>query len=357
MSSGNFSYKLDFDDYFGWEYIVITIKDVASKAGVSASTVSHVINNTRYVREETTAKVVEAIQELNYYQNSQAKSLVTGKSHIIGLIVSDITNPFFPELVSGVEKNAIRQGFDVFLFNTDYDSERAAIITRRLIEQKVDGVIIMTTEIEFGLVNNLTSSAIPLVLLDWGITDSLVSNIKENFTIGIDEAISHLVELGHKEIAFISGPLNLKTAITRKEAFLTSLSKYQGIMAEPIIIEGDFKIEGGELAVTQILSSRKIPTAILAANDLMAIGAIKGIKNQGLRVPHDISVIGLDDIYIASKMDPPLTTINLPRYKIGEIAWSLLHSLILNKNGPGREEAIDTRLVVRGTTARSPSEL
>ena len=332
---------------------MITIKDVASKAGVSASTVSHVINNTRYVSEETSAKVLETIKKLNYYQNSQAKGLVTGKSHIIGLVVSDITNPFFPELVRGVEKNAIQHGYEVFLFNTDYDSRRAAIITRKLIEQKVDGIIIMTTEIEIGLVNNLTSVAIPLVLLDWGITGNLVSNIKENFMVGIDEAINHLVELGHKEIAFISGPLNLKTAITRKEAFLTSLNKYQGILTDPVIIEGDFKIEGGELAVTQILSSRKLPTAIFAANDLMAIGAINRIKNRGLRVPHDISVIGLDDIFIASKIDPPLTTINLPRYEIGKMAWRLLHRLIQNKMGGGREEVVDTRLVVRGSTTMS----
>jgi len=334
-----------------------TIKDVASKAGVSASTVSHVINNTRYVREETSAKVLEAIQKLNYYQNSKAKGLVTGKSHIIGLVVSDITNPFFPELVSGVEKNAIQQGFDVFLFNTDYDSERASVIIRRLIEQKVDGVIIMTTEIEYGLVNKLTSSEIPLVLLDWGVIDKLVSNIKENFETGIYEAINHLVELGHRKIAFISGPLRLKTANTRKEAFLTSMSKYQGMVCEPVIVEGDFKIEGGESAATKILASAKLPTAILAANDLMAIGAIKGIKNKGLRVPHDISVIGLDDIFIASKMDPPLTTISLPRYQIGEMAWKLLHSLILNNSEMGREEAIDTRLVIRGTTAIAPSAL
>ena len=334
-----------------------TIKDVAIRAGVSTSTVSHVINNTRYVSDETSAKVMEAIQKLNYYQNSKAKGLVTGRSHIIGLVVSDITNPFFPELVSGVEKNAIKQGFDVFLFNTDYDSERAAVITRRLIEQKVDGVIIMTTEIEYGLVNKLTSSEIPLVLLDWGVIDKLVSNIKENFETGIYEAINHLVELGHRRIAFISGPLRLKTANTRKEAFLTSMSKYQGVVLEPVIVEGDFKIEGGESAATKILESAKLPTAILAANDLMAIGAIKGIKNKGLRVPNDISVIGLDDIFIASKMDPPLTTINLPRYQIGEMAWGLLHSLILNNTERGREEAIDTRLVIRGTTAIAPSVL
>lgn len=331
---------------------MITIKDVANKAGVSASTVSHVINNTRYVSEETSTKVLDAIKELNYYQNTQAKSLVTGKSYIIGLVVSDITNPFFPELVRGVEKNAIQQGFDVFLFNTNYDSDRAAIIARRLIEQKVDGVIVMTTEIEYGLVNKLTASEIPLVLLDWGITDRLVSNIKENFMTGIDEAIGHLVELGHREIAFISGPLKLKTAKTRKEAFLSSMHKYREVVMEPLIIEGDFKVEGGEHAIDEMLSAAKPPTAILASNDLMAIGAIRGIKKRGLRIPQDISIIGLDDIFIASNLEPPLTTINLPRYEMGKIAWKLIHDLIQNKSNGGNEEVIETKLVVRGTTSR-----
>ncbi|GFP35899.1 LacI family transcriptional regulator, partial [Candidatus Hakubella thermalkaliphila] len=154
------------------------IKDVAARAGVSTSTVSHVINNTRFVSEETRAKVLEAIQELNYYQNAQAKALVTGRSRTIGLIVSDITNPFFPELVRGAERNATQQGYDVFLCNTDYDPERTSSLVRRLIEQKVDGAIIMTTEMEYSLLTSLTAKKIPVVLLDWGITDLLVRNIK-----------------------------------------------------------------------------------------------------------------------------------------------------------------------------------
>jgi LacI family transcriptional regulator len=332
---------------------VVTIKDVATRAGVSTSTVSHVLNNTRFVSDETRAKVLAAIQELNYYQNAQAKGLVTGKSRIIGLIVPDITNPFFPELVRGAERNATQQGYDVFLCNTDYDPERTSSLVRRLIEQKVDGAIIMTTEMEYSLVTSLTAKSIPVVLLDWGITDLLVSNIKENFESGIEEASSHLVELGHRNIAFISGPLKLRTAKTRKEAFVSSIKKYVGSVSEPLIIEGDFKIEGGELAMSKILALPDRPTAVLASNDLMAVGAMRKIKEKGLRIPQDISVIGLDDIFMASTVDPPLTTINLPRYEIGETAWRLLLYSIQHKEEMGREETVDTRLVVRGTTGRA----
>jgi LacI family transcriptional regulator len=330
-----------------------TIKDVAEKSGVSTSTVSHVINNTRFVTEETRLSVLKAIDELNYYRDVRARGLATGKTHIIGLIVSDITNPFFPELIRGAETLATQQGYDVFLCNTDYDPERTSSLVRRLIEKKVDGAIIMTTEMEYALIASLTSKKIPVVLLDWGITDILVSNIKENFHKGIGEAIDHLVQLGHRNIAFISGPLNMKTAKTRRDAFLSLIKKYTSAVEEPIIVEGDWKISGGELAAEKILNTPNHPTAILASNDLMAIGAMRKIKEVGLQIPKDISIIGLDDIFLASVVDPPLTTINLPRYEIGKIAWNMLNYLMQNKDEIGKEEIVDTNLTVRGTTRKA----
>jgi len=330
--------------------LLTTIKDVAEKAGVSTSTVSHVINNTRFVSEESKQSVLKAIDELNYYRDVRARGLATGKTHIIGLIVSDITNPFFPELIRGAETFAAQQGYDVFLCNTGYDPERTSSLVRRLIEKKVDGTIIMTTEMEYALVVSLTTKKIPVVLLDWGITDILVSNIKENFHKGIEEAIDHLVKLGHRNIAFISGPLNLKTAKTRRDAFLSLIKKYAVIMEEPIIIQGDWKISGGELAAERILNAPNHPTAILASNDLMAIGAMRKIKEVGLQIPKDISIIGLDDIFLASVVDPPLTTINLPRYEIGKIAWNLLNYSMQNKDEMGKEEIVNTSLIVRNST-------
>lgn len=329
-----------------------TLNDVAKKSSVSASTVSHVINNTRFVSSETKQKVLWAIEELNYYRDARARSLATGKTNIIGLIVSDITNPFFPELISSVEKNATQFGYDVFLCNTNYDPERTSSLVRRLIEKKVDGAIIMTTEMEYRLIKNLTSKKIPVVLLDWGVTDLLVSNIKENFKKGIEEAIDHLVKLGHRNIAFISGPLNLKTATTRKDVFISLIKKYIGTIKEPVIIEGDFKINGGYLAAGKILNLRNRPTAIMASNDLMAIGAIKKIKELGLKIPDEISVIGLDDIFLASIIYPPLTTVNLPRFEIGDIAWKLLQDMMGSENKEGKEEIVNTNLIVRATTGR-----
>ena len=332
-----------------------TIKDVAEKAGVSTSTVSHVINNTRFVSEELKQSVLKAIKELSYYRDAQARGLATGKTHIIGLIVSDITNPFFPELIRGAETCATQQGYDVFLCNTGYDPERTSSLVRRLIEKKVDGAIIMTTEMEYALVVSLTTKKIPVVLLDWGITDILVSNIKENFHKGIEEAIDHLIKLDHRNIAFISGPLNLKTAKTRRDVFLSIIKEYAVIMKEPIIIQGDWKISGGELAAERILNTPNHPTAILASNDLMAIGAMRKIKEVGLQIPKDISIIGLDDIFMSSLVDPPLTTINLPRYEIGKIAWNLLNYSMQNKDEMGKEEIVNTSLIVRNSTGIVPN--
>jgi LacI family transcriptional regulator len=206
---------------------------------------------------------------------------------------------------------------------------------------------------EYALVVSLTAKKIPVVLLDWGITDILVSNIKENFHKGIEEAIDHLVNFGHRNFAFISGPLNLKTAITRRDAFLSLIKKYSGMVEEPIIIEADWKISGGELAAERILNAPNHTTAILASNDLMAIGVMRKIKEVGLQIPKDISIIGLDDIFLASVVDPPLTTISLPRYEIGKLAWNLLNYSMQNKDEIGREEIVDTNLIVRGTTGRA----
>ena len=336
---------------------MVTLKDVARVAGVSASTVSLVINKKRYVEEETKIKVLKAIKELDYHPNILAKSLQTGKSYIIGLIVSDITNPFFPEIVRGVELRSVNKGYDTFLCNTDYNPKRTAAVVNRLIEKKVDGTIIITLEKDDNLLVKLTSNKIPVVLLDWDKTGPLVSNIKENFTNGLKEAIDHLVKLGHHNITFISGPLKFKTAENRKNTFLALLKEYSGKINKPAIIEEDFKVRGGESAAEKILDLPHLPTAIIASNDLMAIGLIKKLKEKGFKVPDDFSVIGFNDIMLSSFIDPPLTTINVPRYRIGQIAWNLLYALIQSKNKMGTEEIVNTILVVRGTTGKAKEPL
>ena len=332
---------------------MVTLKDVAKIAGVSASTVSLVINKKRFVEEKTKIKILKALKELDYHPNILAKSLQTGRSYIIGLVVSDITNPFYPEVVRGVELRSVNKGYDTFLCNTDYNPKRTNAVVNRLIEKKVDGTIIMTLERDDNLLVKLTSNKIPVVLLDWDKTGPLISNIREDFATGLKGAIDHLVGLGHRDLAFISGPLRFKTSENRKNTFTSLIRDYSGKLNNPVIIEEDFKTSGGESAAEKILGLPHPPTAIIASNDLMAIGLIKKLKEKGYRVPDDFSVIGFNDIMLSSYIDPPLTTINVPRYRIGQIAWNLLYSMIRSKDKIGSEETADTILVVRGSTGKA----
>jgi len=330
---------------------MINIKDVASEAEVSTSTVSHVINKTRFVSKDTEKKVLKAVKKLKYYPNIQARGLVLGKTNIIGLVVSDISNPFFPEIILEIEKNATKRSYDIFLTNTNYDTSRTASLVRRFIEKKVNGVIILTTEIENKLIKELASREIPIVLLDWGIVDYFASNIKINFVKGIEEAIDHLAELGHKNIGFVYGPQNLKSAKRRKEIFLTTVSKYKKVIKNSVMFEGGFNIDGGEFTAVKILNLRRRPTAIITSNDVIAIGAIHKFREAGLRIPGDISIIGLDNILISKVVNPPLTTINIPKREIGKLAWDMLLCLFKDDKKKGIETIIDTNLIVRNTTS------
>src|SRR2546423_5414976 len=182
-----------------------SIKDVAREAGVSTATVSHVINKTRFVSEEVRARVLEAVGRCGYYPNAHARSLASGRTHILGLVVSDISNPFFPELVKSIEAAAFERGYDVMLSNTNYDPERTSNYVRRFIERKLSGVVIMTSELDTALVDELARREVSVVFLDLGQPGVHMSNLRVNYEAGIEEAINHLVSLGHAEISFIGG--------------------------------------------------------------------------------------------------------------------------------------------------------
>jgi LacI family transcriptional regulator len=326
------------------------IKDVAREAGVSTATVSHVINNTRFVSDEVRARVLEAIERCGYYPNAQARSLASGRSHTLGLVVSDITNPFFPELVKSIEMAAFERGYDLVLANTNYDSERTSNYVRRIIERKVAGVALMTSELDTALIDELARRDVCVVFLDLGSAGEHMSNLVVNYAVGIKEAIQHLVGLGHKQIAYISGPVRLRSAAKRREAFRNCMTEMLPD-ARPVIYEGDFKIEGGRRAAYEIIEGSRSPTAVVAANDLTALGAMQEFRAAGLKIPQDISIIGFDDIAFASLTDPPLTTICLPRTELGRRAVEALMTTIEHPDRQGVEIQIPTYLVLRGSTA------
>jgi LacI family transcriptional regulator len=329
----------------------MNIQEVAKRAQVSTATVSRTINGSDKVKSKTAEKVRRAIEALNYFPNTNARALGSGRSRLYGLIISDITNPFFPELVKSFEDTAVLHGLEVIVSNTSYMAARAESCVQRMIGRKVDGVAIMTSELEKKLLERLKNNGIPLVFLDTGTVGTDTSNVLVNYPKGIDEAVEHVLGLGHRTIGFISGPLTLPSARARREAFLASL-KHAGIeLKKNLIVEGNHRIDGGRMAMEQLLQLKERPTAILASNDLTAIGAIGSIHQHHLRVPQDISVVGFDDIEISASLYPPLTTVRLSRTQIADRAFHALFSANREPGSKGAEYIVQPELVVRETTA------
>ena len=331
------------------------IKDVAELAGVSTATISHVLNNTRFVSEETKQKVLAAIESIGYTPNAHARNLASGSSKILGLIISDITNPFFPDLVKAAQEKALEQGYEVIVFNTNYDPERDVQYVQRLLELQVKGVMVMTSEMDLTVLQRLATRKVAVVFLDIGKIGPHVSNIRVNYEKGVSQAVEHLLALGHRQIAFISGPQHFKSAEFRRSAFLKTMKKHgSSLHTEPLIFAGTMKLESGQQAVKEMLQLRRRPTAIIAANDLMAVGALRELKRAGLRVPADVSVIGCDDQFLAALAEPPLTTIAIPRTAIGVAAVEAILATAAAMDRVGKEIKIRTQLIIRESTGKAP---
>ena len=325
----------------------MNIKEVARLAKVSTATVSRTINGSDKVTPETSERVRRAIEQLGFYPNTWARALGSGRSSLYGLIISDITNPFFPELVKSFEDIAVQNGQEVLVANTNYDPARAELCVRRMLQRKVDGVAMMTSEMDPRFITEFQNREIPLVFLDTGNAQKLTSNILVDYASGIDAAVEHIIGLGHTEIAFISGPVTLRSAVIRREAFIGCL-KRTGLGAG-LMEQGNHKVDGGHEAMTRLLNRKKRPTAVLTSNDMTAIGALGAIHEKGLRVPEDISLVGFDDIQITAFTQPALTTVRLSRDEIARVAFRALYS-VRQGDGKGAEYRVVTRLVLRGST-------
>ncbi|MDE3104225.1 MAG: LacI family DNA-binding transcriptional regulator [Acidobacteriota bacterium] len=335
----------------------MNIKAVAKLAKVSTATVSRTMNGSAKVSPRTAERVRRAIEELNFYPNTNARALGSGKSSLYGLIISDITNPFFPELVKSFEDIAVAHGQEVLTANTNYDNERMKLCVTRMLQRKVDGVAIMTSEMDDRLVEVFSRRHIPLVFLDTGSPSPGVSCVRIDYSAGIDAAVHHLIALGHRRIAFISGPMRLASARMRYKAFMESAARDHLDDNPKLIAEGNHRVDGGHEAMKRILASGARPTAVLASNDLTAIGAMGAIHEAGLRVPEDISVVGYDDIQLSAFTMPPLTTVSLPRAEIANAAFKALLSVNRNETpGPvhGEEQMIKPKFVKRQSTGPVP---
>jgi DNA-binding LacI/PurR family transcriptional regulator len=327
--------------------LAVSIKDVAQKAGVSTATVSHILNGTRPTSQETRNRVLAAIQELGYSQNQSARNLARGRSSLLGLIVSDVRNPFFPEITAAFQDQALAHDMDALVLNTNYDAQRTLNSVRRLMGLQVPGVAILTSQIEPTVVDTLAAQKVAAVYLDLGHVGQTISNLVVDYEHGIAEALEHLTKLGHTRIGYIGGPPHLPSAERRKRAFMDTAIR---LGVEPDrTIDSDFTVKGGYFAASKLLGS-KPPTAVVAGNDLTAIGVLHRAYDGGVRVPEDLSVVGFDDIVFAEYTQPALTTVAVPRSEIGRVAFQALWSMITDPSQGGREFRLGTRLIVRQST-------
>jgi LacI family transcriptional regulator len=332
------------------------IREIAKRARVSTATVSRAINRIPTVSPSLAKRVWKVVDELNYYPNTQARALVSGRSRIFGLIVSDITNPFFPEIVQVFETIAVQHHYEILLTSTVHDPRRMETSVRRMIERRVDGVAVMTFGMEELLLEDLKVRNVPLVFVDVGLARPRVSNIKIDYLHGIRQAIQHLAALHHELIAFITGPLHSKSAAARRNAFVQSMEEI-GLAVQPdLVIEGDHTLEGGMTALAQLLTGRIRPTAVLCSNDMTAIGVMRQSYEEKISIPRDLSVIGFDDIRLAQFVLPPLTSVQMSQAELARLAFrALLSEVQRDTPAPeGTEYGLETSLVLRESTALAP---
>jgi LacI family transcriptional regulator len=330
----------------------VDIRDVARRAKVSTATVSRTVNQVATVDAQLAKRVWKAIEELGYYPNRQARALVSGRSRAFGLIVSEITNPFFPEIVQTFETLAVEQHYEILLTSTIHDPKRMELAVRRMIEGRVDGVAILTFGMEEDLLEHLRFRNLPLVFVDIGPKAPRVSNIRVDYADGIRQAVQHLAALRHERIGFIAGPLRLRSAMARKDAFQASMKEI-GLPVNPdFLVEGDHRLEGGKRALKKLAELRERPTAVLCSNDMTAIGVMREAFELNIKVPQDLSVIGFDDIRMAEFLTPPLTTVQMSQSELARLAFEALLKEVKRETPipEGSEYVLKTHLVLRNST-------
>jgi len=329
---------------------MITIREVAEKAGVSSTTVSHVINTTRFVSEETRQRVLSAMQELGYRPNYLARSLRRGETHTIGLILPDSSNPFFAEIAHSIEEVAFRQGYSLILCNTEGDLEKERRYVEVLSKKQVDGMIFVAAGEQTDSLQELLRLRTPLVIVDRDLSEHLdVDTVLTDNRQGGYQATRHLIDLGHQRIACITGPSNLTPSAERVSGYTGALAEAGLPVDEQLILRGDFHPRSGGEATLHLLGMQVPPTAIFTCNDLMAIGALSAANEAGYPVPARLAVVGFDDIELASHTTPPLSTIAQPRAEISQTAINLLLERINEHSQPTQRILLPGKLVIRAS--------
>jgi LacI family transcriptional regulator len=335
-----------------------TIKDIAKQVNVSYATVSRALNNKYGVKRETRERVLEAARTLNYRPNAIARGLVKRQTHSIGLVIPDITNPFFPEVARGIEDGAQTAGYNVFLCNTNWEVTRELQYLDLLIEKRVDGILIAPILARVSKMEVTLQSRIPVVFVSKAPRDPACSYVVIDDVRGAFLATQHLIESGYRSIGFIGAPAELlsdepaSAADERLKGYKLALHT-SGLEEEPrFICFGDFKRESGYNIVKRWIEAGSYPRAVFGENDLLAIGVMQGAKEKGLSVPHDLAVVGFDDIPLAGFPEIQLTTVFQPKYEMGRIAVQILLERMNRGDRPGenRHIILEPKLIQRASS-------
>jgi LacI family transcriptional regulator len=327
------------------------INDVAQRAGVSTTTVSHVVNATRFVKEATRLRVEAAVLELGYVPSGVARSLKHNATRTFGMVIPNNSNPYFAEVLRGVEDRCFKAGYNVILCNSNDDPKRQASYLRVLAEKRVDGLVLVSSDREPGLGDIMGELNIPVVLVDREIPGLACDIVEVDHVSGGLIATQHLLNLGHPRVACISGPPGLSPSSQRRAGWKKALAEAGLARREGDLARGDFTSRGGYLAMQTLLRREPRPSAVFVCNDLMAFGALAAAHEAGVAVPGELSVVGYDDIELAAYSAPPLTTVAQPKQQIGRMAAELLLARMSGNPGEPRRVLLEPQLKIRSSTA------
>ena len=335
------------------------IYDVAKLAGVSTATVSAVINDQGKVERKTSRRVLSAIKRLHYQPNLYARNLARRNTRLLGLIVSDIRNPFFAEIAQSMQQEVLRQGYEVSLVSTQFSRQLLVAAVRQMIGMRVAGLAIMTTEMNAQVLEILRSHRTPAIFEDVGTVGETISNIRIDYEGGIFKAVKYLLDLGHKKILFVKTwpsagqrERDFLSVRLRSEAFQAAVRQFQAVGIQPRIVTRPGPGPKAGLEAIEEALERFDFTAVVAVADPVALGVLRGLQKRGLSVPRDVSLVGFDNSYLCEYLAPPLTSVNIPRGKLAKMVVDCLLENIENRQ-PGQALRLETELIVRESATRA----
>jgi DNA-binding LacI/PurR family transcriptional regulator len=328
----------------------ISIKDIARVARVSHPTVSRAIRHSPLVKRETAEKIREIANKMGYRPNAVARGLVTRRTNTLGVVVTTIADPFIGEVVSGIEETANERGFSVFLANSNADPAREIKVVQSFQERRVDGILVAASRVGALYAPMLSRLKVPIVLINNQHPEEFVDSVVIDNVAASMKAVQYLIQLGHRRIAYMGDQFGLQSETERFAGYREALSQANCPFIPELVVQADGRPEGGGFAMEMLLAAPNPPTAVFCYNDMSAIGAMSRIRSHGLHVPQDISIVGFDDLFIASYTDPPLTTVQQPKRAMGRMATEILLKILQEPNYQAKIK-MKGELIVRESTA------